>query len=93
MGILRATGQAIGGGFADAWLETIEPDNMGEHTVFTKGVLYNRGLNKKGTQDTVSNGSIILMHTLTDSNSEALPIIIEKLREKGYVFSSLLDFK
>ena len=59
MGILRATGQAIGGGFADAWLETIEPDNMGEHTVFTKGVLYNRGQNKKGTQDTVSNGSII----------------------------------
>lgn len=43
--------------------------------------------------DQVSNGSIILMHTLTDSNSEALPIIIEKLREKGYVFSSLLDFK
>ena len=59
MGILRATGQAIGGGFADAWLETIEPDNMGEHTVFTKGVLYNKGQNKKGTQDTVSNGSII----------------------------------
>ena len=32
MGILRATGDAIKGGFGDAWLETIEPDNMGEHT-------------------------------------------------------------
>ena len=29
MGILRATGDAIKGGFGDAWLETIEPDNMG----------------------------------------------------------------
>ena len=59
MGILRATGDAIKGGFGDAWLETIEPDNMGEHTVFTKGVLYNRGQNVNGTKDTVSNGSII----------------------------------
>ena len=59
MGILRATGDAIKGGFGDAWLETIEPDNMGEHTVFTKGALYNRGQNVNGTKDTVSNGSII----------------------------------
>lgn len=41
----------------------------------------------------VKNGSIILMHTLTDSNPKALPIIIERLRDKGYEFSSLLDFK
>lgn len=41
----------------------------------------------------VKNGSIILMHTLTDSNARALPIIIEQLREKGYVFSSLTDFE
>ncbi len=40
----------------------------------------------------IQNGSIILMHTLTDSNAKALPIIIEKLREKGYEFSSLTDF-
>lgn len=41
----------------------------------------------------VENGSIILMHTLTDSNAKALPIIIERLMDKGYEFSSLMDFK
>lgn len=41
----------------------------------------------------VQNGSIILMHTLTDSNADALPIIIEKLQGMGYEFSSLTDFK
>lgn len=40
----------------------------------------------------VKNGSIILMHTLTESNAKALPVIIERLREKGYEFSSLMDF-
>lgn len=40
----------------------------------------------------VKNGSIILMHTLTESNAKALPMIIERLREKGYEFSSLMDF-
>ena len=30
MGIVRAIGQAIGGGFADTWLEVVEPENMGE---------------------------------------------------------------
>lgn len=41
----------------------------------------------------VQNGSIILMHTLTDSNANALPIIIDKLKGMGYEFSSLMDFK
>ncbi len=41
----------------------------------------------------VQNGSIILMHTLTDSNAKALPTLIETLQAKGYVFSSLMDFK
>lgn len=35
------------------------------------------------------NGSIILMHTLTKSNADVLGTTIDKLREKGYVFSSL----
>ena len=29
MGIIRAVASAIGGGFADAWQEVIEPENMG----------------------------------------------------------------
>jgi len=41
----------------------------------------------------VKNGSIILMHTLTDSNANALPIVIERLIGLGYEFSSLMDFK
>ncbi|UKI50196.1 MAG: hypothetical protein L6U99_01655 [Clostridium sp.] len=37
------------------------------------------------------NGSIILMHTLTDSNAKALRDIIRHLKEQGYIFSSLGD--
>lgn len=59
MGIIRAVADAIGGGLADQWLEVYEADNMSDQTVFCKGVLMRRGQNKKGTQDTVSNGSII----------------------------------
>lgn len=59
MGIIKALGQAIGGGFADQWLEVYEANDMGERTVFTNGVLVRRGQNTKGSSDTVSNGSII----------------------------------
>ncbi|MGN0142986.1 MAG: SPFH domain-containing protein [Roseburia sp.] len=59
MGIIRAVGQAIGGGFADQWLEVYEPDDMSDKTVFTSGVKIRQGQNKKGTPDTVTNGSII----------------------------------
>lgn len=59
MGIIKAVGQAIGGSFADQWLEVIEADDMGERTVFTSGVMIRKGQNTKGTGNTVSNGSII----------------------------------
>ena len=59
MGIIKAIGQAIGGGFADQWLEVYEADEMGDKTVFTNGVMIRRGQNKKGTDGTVSNGSVI----------------------------------
>ena len=59
MGIIKAVKQAIGGGFADTWQEVIEPDNIGDQTVYARGVLVNRGQNKKGSDDIVSNGSII----------------------------------
>ena len=59
MGIIKAIGQAIGGGFADQWLEVYEADEMGDKTVFTSGVMIRRGQNKKGTDGTVSNGSVI----------------------------------
>lgn len=59
MGIIRAVGQAVSGGFADQWLEVYEPDDMGERTVFTSGVKIRKGQNVKGTDNTVSNGSVI----------------------------------
>ena len=59
MGIIRAAGQAIGGGFADQWLEVYEADDMGDSTVFTSGVLIRKGQNKKGTPNMVSNGYVI----------------------------------
>ncbi len=59
MGIIKAAMQSISGGLADQWLEVIEPDDMGERTVFTSGVTIRKGQNKKGTDNTVSNGSVI----------------------------------
>ena len=59
MGIIKAVEQAVKGGLADLWLEVIEPDNMGEQTVFCRGIKTRNGQNVKGTDDTVSNGSLI----------------------------------
>lgn len=63
MGIIKAIAGAIGGGLADSWLEVYESDSMQDATVFTTGVKVRkddrRSSNTKGTEDTVSNGSII----------------------------------
>lgn len=59
MGIVKAITNAIGGGFSDQWLEVFEADDMGDQTVFTSGVKIRKGQNTKGTDNTVSNGSII----------------------------------
>ena len=63
MGIIKATLSAVGGGLADSWLEVLEADNMGPSTVCCRGVKVRkndrRSSNKRGTEDTISNGSII----------------------------------
>ncbi len=59
MGIIKAVTGAVSGALADQWLEVIEPDDMGDQTVFTSGVRTREGQNQKGTDNTVSNGSII----------------------------------
>ncbi len=63
MGIIKAVVSAIGGGFADQWLEVIEADAMSDSTVFARGVTVRkddrRSSNTKGTADTISNGSVI----------------------------------
>lgn len=59
MGIIKAVGSAISGGFADQWLETIEASDMSDHTVFASGVKIRKEQNTKGTDNLVSNGSMI----------------------------------
>lgn len=63
MGLIKAVAGAIGGKFADSWLEVLEADNMDGNTVFAKGVAVRanskRNANKKGESDIVNNGSII----------------------------------
>ncbi|MBQ8441541.1 MAG: virion core protein, partial [Clostridia bacterium] len=63
MGIIKAFFGALGGGLADQWQEVIEADNMSDTTVFTKGVKVRkndkRSSNKRGTEDLISNGSVI----------------------------------
>lgn len=88
MGLIKALTSAVGGGLADQWLEVIEPDNMGDNTVFTSGVKVRkddrRGSNKRGTEDTVSNGSIIHVYPnqfmmLVDGGK-----VIDYTAEEGY---------
>ena len=62
MGIIKAFFDAVDGNLADQWLEVIEADNMSDTTVFTSGVAVRtgkRGSNKKGSDDYISDGSII----------------------------------
>ena len=49
MGLIKAAVQAVGGALADQWLEVYEPDDMGDQTVFTRGVMIRKGQNTKGT--------------------------------------------
>lgn len=63
MGLIKALTGAVGGGLADQWVEAVEPDEMGEGIVFTKGVFVRRddrrSSNVKGSTDIISNGSLI----------------------------------
>ena len=43
MGLFKAATSSIGGGLADQWLEIIEPADMGQTTVMSKGVAVQKG--------------------------------------------------
>lgn len=88
MGLIKALGSAIGGSLADQWLEVIEPNDMGDNTVFTTGVKVRkddkRGSNRKGTENTISNGSVIHVYPnqfmmLVDGGK-----VIDYTAEEGY---------
>ncbi|MCB2289826.1 SPFH domain-containing protein [Clostridium sp. CS001] len=63
MGIFKAVTSSIGGELADQWLETIEPEQMDNSILVSYGTFVrkgdSRGSNKRGTEDVISNGSII----------------------------------
>lgn len=59
MGIIKAAADLVKGNLGDQWLEVYEAENMGNQTVFTRGVQIRRGQNTKGTDNTVSNGSVV----------------------------------
>jgi membrane protease subunit (stomatin/prohibitin family) len=59
MGIIKAAADLVKGNLGDQWLEVYEAEKMGDQTVFTRGVQIRRGQNTKGTDNTVSNGSVV----------------------------------
>ena len=86
MGIIKAVTTAVGGALADQWLEAIEPDDMGDRTVFVRGVQVRRGKgsNTKGSSDIVSDGSVIHVYPnqfmmLVDGGR-----IVDYTAEEGY---------
>lgn len=88
MGIIKAAFSAIGGGFADQWLEVIEPQGMSDTTVMTPGVKVRakdgRNSNYKGSDNTVSNGSVIHVYPnqfmlITDGGK-----VVDYTAEEGY---------
>ncbi len=88
MGLIKAISSAVGGSLADQWLEVIEPNDMGDNTVFTSGVLVRkddkRGSNTKATAHIVSNGSIVHVYPnqfmlLVDGGK-----VVDYTAEEGY---------
>jgi membrane protease subunit (stomatin/prohibitin family) len=88
VGIIKAGVDAVRGGFADQWLEVIEPQSMSDSTVMSVGVKVRakdkRNQNKKGTDATISNGSMIHVQPnqfmlLVDGGK-----IIDYTAEEGY---------
>ncbi len=88
MGIIKAAVGAIGGGLADQWLETIEPAQMDNTTLATFGVKVRsndpRNTNRKGTEDIISNGSIIHVPVNTYMLLVDGGKIISATEEEGY---------
>ena len=84
MGIIKAAISAVSGTLADQWLEVIEAADMGENTIFCEGVKIRKGENVKGSDGTVSNGSVIHVYAnqfmmLVDGGK-----VVDYTAEEGY---------
>ncbi len=58
MGIVRVAIRSVTGSIADSWKEVVEPDGMGDQTVFVKGVV-KKANGGRASKDVISNGSVI----------------------------------
>ena len=84
MGIIKAAISSISGALADQWLEVIEAGDMGDDVVFCEGVKVRKGENVKGTDGTVSNGSVVHVYSnqfmiLVDGGK-----VVDYTAEEGY---------
>lgn len=88
MGIIKTAVDTVFGtinsSVNDQFLEVIEPGEMGEGTVLTKGVKARKGAGRRSTPDTISDGSVIHVYDnqfmiLTDGGK-----IIDYTAEPGY---------
>ena len=88
MGIIKAAVDSLTGGLADQWVEVIEPSDMSDTTVMTKGIFARknerRGSNTKGTSDVLTDNSVVhvypnMMMILVDGGK-----VIDYTAEEGY---------
>lgn len=84
MGIIHAATSGVGGSLADQWLDVVEPGDMGDQTVFTRGIKVKKGSNTKGSDDVITDGSVIRVYDnqfmiLTDGGK-----VIDYTAEPGY---------
>lgn len=84
MGIIKAAVASVKGTLADQWLEVIEASDMGDDVVFCEGTKIRKGENVKGSDGTVSNGSVIHVYAnqfmmLVDGGK-----VVDYTAEEGY---------
>ncbi len=91
MGLIKAAVSSVGGVLRDSWLESIEPGQMSDTTVMVSGVKVKNGKtsNTKGSDNVISNGSVIhvypnMMMLLVDSGK-----IVDFCAQEGYYQVSL----
>ena len=83
--MISSAATAIGDGLQDQFLEVIEPEDMGEQTVMTRGVQVRKGRGgNRRAEEIISNGSVIHVYDsqfmiLTDGGR-----IIDYTAEPGY---------
>ena len=84
MGLIRAAISSVSGTLADSWKEVIEPDEMDTETLIVKGVTVKQGSNRKGTDNYVTNGSVIHVFPNTIMLLMDGGKIVDYCAEEGY---------